>query len=166
MFDILHGVLHVVTFCIVMYLLRLSFVYKREAKKVTSAQRRYHNMQILLDLSEQGWVQSKHSSKGWTIEKASHKFCEILGYAWISEYDNEVIGMYKDDLVSSESHGKVNKTYNKARTVSIYLNKLRKKDGKEIWVETSGQTMIFPGTVEKRISVIKNIEHIINKFKE
>jgi len=166
MLNIFHAVLHVITFCLIMYLLYGSFIYKASQKKITKTSRSLVNMQILMDLSEQGWIISKRSvkasDKGWVIEKASFKFCDILGYNWISEYDNEVVGMSKDELVSVYPMGK---TYNKDQTVSIYLNKLRKKDGKEIWVETSGKT-VFSEAGEKRISVIKNVEHIISKFKE
>lgn len=155
----LNYIFDVIVICFLLYSFYLNFWFKNKANV---AKKELTNLKILMDLSQEGWIMSKRSDNGWVIEQASYQFCDILGYEWTSEYNNGVIGMYKDDLVIVYPHGT---TYDKDKLVSVYINQLCRKDGKEIWVETSGKT-ITSDSGDKRISIIKNVEHIIYKFKQ
>lgn len=159
MLVVLNYLFDIIIFSFLIYSIHLNYFYKKETEQI---KQNLTNLQILMDLSQEGWIISKRCEDSWIIEQASSQFCDILGYGWISEIENEVIGMCKDDLVNVYP---TNTTYNKDKVVSVYLNQLRKKDGKQIWVETSGKTISIESD-HKRISLVKNVEHIIARFKD
>lgn len=159
MLVILNYVFDITIFSFLIYFIHLNHLYKKE---VETEKRNLINLQILMDLSEEGWIVSKRSMNGWIIQQASEMFCKTLGYDWTSEYINDVIGLRKNDLVNVNPLGKIEHL---DTVVSVYINQLRKKDGKEIWVETSGTT-IFLDSGDIRITLVKSVEHIISKFKD
>lgn len=148
---------------LVMYYLRAR--YNLANTTFNQSNRRYYGLQLVMDLAEEGWALQKRTPEGWRIEKASEMFCQILGYEWKTDTDNGVIGKSKNQLASPNQDDLLKLAYTQETTVSMYLMVLYRKDGKPIWCETSAQTMNFYDTGEKRVTVIKNVEHIISKFK-
>lgn len=162
----LQSYLSTITPFVVIFLLWKYFLYIRIDSICHLVNRKYMGLQLMMELSEQGWAVSVRTEDGWKIQKTNQKFCDILGYDWSDETDNELIDVVGYALATPESIDTFTSAYNKNMMISTYITKLKKKDGKEIWVEISAQTVVFSDVGEKRISVIKNIEHIISKFKE
>lgn len=159
MLVILNCIFNIITFCFLLYLLYTNSV---NAKNVITARRNFFNLQTLMELSEEGWIVSIRSPKGWLIQQSSSQFCKTLGYDWTSDRVNDLVGMLRDDIINVYPLGKI-KPFD--TPVSVYINQMRKKDGKSIWVETSGTT-IFLDEGDIRITLVKSVEHIISKFKD
>lgn len=159
MLVILNCIFNLITFCFLLYLLYINSVYVKDLK---IAKRNFFNLQTLMELSEEGWIVSTRSPKGWLIQQSSPQFCKTLGYDWTSYRVNDVVGMLRDDIINVYPLGKI-KRYD--TPISVYINQMRKKDGKSIWVETSGTT-IFLDEGDIRITLVKSVEHIISKFKD
>lgn len=162
---------HLITICFFSLLCSLWVMYRMYTRHLddyalfSQSNRRYYALQLVMNLAEDGWALQTRTADGWRIEKASEAFCQILGYDWKSDINNEVIGKSKSELASPESGDKIKLAHTQEYTVARYLMQLYRKDGKPIWCETSAQTMTFFDTGEKRVTVIKNVEHIISKFK-
>ena len=130
------------------------------------ALRRQYAFQRLLDLSGQGWLMSTRLEGDWKVEKCSEKMCEILGYNWKSETENDVVGKRGLSFTTTENNLPIQKAFIRDTLVSVYITRLMRKSGKLIWCEISGQTVVFSDIGERRITVAKNIEHIILRFQE
>lgn len=166
-----NSLLHVIVICTLCLLCLSLVMYLVYAKHLDDdamfrqSNRRYYALQLVMNLAEDGWALQTRTPDGWRIEKASEMFCQILGYDWKTDIDNEVVGKSKSELASPDSGEKIQLAYTQEYTVARYLMQIYRKDGKAIWCETSAQTMTFLDTGEKRVTVIKNVEHVIARFK-
>lgn len=160
---------HLVAVCLASLLCITYYVYARhldDDAMYRQSNRRYYALQLVMNLAEDGWALQTMTPDGWRIEKASEMFCQILGYDWKTDLDNEVVGMSKSELASPHLGEKIQLAYTQEFTVARYLMQIYRKDGKAIWCETSAQTMTFFDTGEKRVTIIKNVEHVIARFKD